>query len=99
MNLALAGIGVFVLACARSAFRRGRRNAVRRLPAVLEAELRAHKLECLHEPPARVQLEIQLLLGERRGSAVVTRVVAAVHRRLARVAPTINGTRTVAPRS
>ncbi len=55
---------VLIIVLARSAFRLARRRAARRLAPELSAELRQHKLECLHEPPERVQLEMELLLGE-----------------------------------
>jgi hypothetical protein len=48
----------------RATFQAARRRAARRLPQELAAELRHHKLDCLHEPPDRVQLELELLLGE-----------------------------------
>ena len=60
--LTLAACAVAVLA--RTAYRRGRRRDARRLPPALGSELRMHKLECLGEPPARVDLELRLLLGE-----------------------------------
>jgi hypothetical protein len=60
---------IVVVAClvailAGATFRRARRLAAGRLPTALGAELRVHKLECLGEPPMRVDLELQLLLGE-----------------------------------
>jgi len=76
--LALVGI---VAALARSAFRRGRRRDGRRLPTALGAELRVHKLECLGEPPERVDLELRLLLGEPDVAAVASRVRDAPGRR------------------
>jgi len=56
---------VCIALLARAAFRAARRRTLRRLPRELTAELRRHKLECLHEPPERVELELELLLGER----------------------------------
>ena len=50
---------------ARMSYRAGRRRASACLSAELTAELRRHKLECLREPPERVELEIELLLGTR----------------------------------
>lgn len=55
---------VLIGALARAAFQAARRRAARRLPHELTVELRRHKIECLHEPPERVQLELELLLGE-----------------------------------
>ncbi len=66
MNGAVIGSAVaFVVLLARAAFRAARRRAARRLPHDLTDELRRHKLECLCEPPDRVELELELLLGER----------------------------------
>ena len=56
---------VCIALLARAAFCAARRRTLRRLPRELTAELRRHKLECLHEPPERVELELELLLGER----------------------------------
>ena len=58
------GAALLVAVVARLTFRAARGRAARRLPRDLAAELRHHKLECLHEPPERVQLELELLLGE-----------------------------------
>ncbi|HEY2385900.1 MAG TPA: hypothetical protein VGK30_02980 [Candidatus Binatia bacterium] len=70
MSLALAGAsGLLITVLARVSFRLARRRARRALPRALRMELRRHKLDCLHEPPERVELELELLLGEhpRRG--------------------------------
>ena len=58
-----------VIVLVRTTFRTARRRAARRLPQELAAELRHHKLECLREPPERVQLELELLLGELSATA------------------------------
>jgi len=60
---------LLVIVLARATFRAARRRAARRLPRELAAELLHHKLECLHEPPERVQLELELLLGELSATA------------------------------
>lgn len=49
----LAGVG----------YRAGRRRRPALLPPDLVAELSLHKLQCLAEPPARVALELALLVG------------------------------------
>ena len=65
MSLALAGAAAALIAIlARASFRAARRRARRALPCALRTELQRHKLECLHEPPERVELELELLLGE-----------------------------------
>jgi len=64
MSYALAAAAALIAVLARASFRAARRRARRALPRALRTELRRHKLECLHEPPERVELELELLLGE-----------------------------------
>jgi hypothetical protein len=70
MSPALGGAAAALIAVlARASFRAARRRARRALPRALRMELQRHKLDCLHEPAERVELELELLLGEhpRRG--------------------------------
>lgn len=71
----MTGDGILALATAivtallaRAAYRRGCRRAAPLLPAATVAELRAHKIACLGEPPERVALELSLLLGVAEGA-------------------------------
>jgi hypothetical protein len=73
----LAGVG----------YRAGRRRRPALLPPDLVAELSVHKLECLAEPPARVALELALLVGSERATSGAVRD-AAHERCQARPAPT-----------
>lgn len=63
-------------------YRRARRRALRRLSPALAAELRRHKLDCLHEPVERVHLELLLVagIGEPSPSPIRVRLCALGHR-------------------
>jgi hypothetical protein len=63
MALVLAAVVVWGTAAIWT-FRRARARAARRLPPVLLAELRAHKIGCLRQAPERVDLELVLLAGD-----------------------------------
>ena len=69
-------------------YRAGRRRRSALLPPDLVAELAAHKLECLAEPPARVALELALLVGSERVPRDAVRETAADERCPGRPAPT-----------
>lgn len=91
---------------ARAAYRRARRRASRTLPASFGDELRLHKLACLREPEARVDLELRLLLGvgasgdrDRRRSGAFAGFLRATRHRLAPTASVATGTGTGARRS
>jgi hypothetical protein len=94
------GYLAFVGALARAAFRRARRRAAPRLAPALGTELRMHKLECLGEPPQRVELELHALLGASCPEpGAMSRMVACARDRLARVVPDLKRQGTVARRS
>ncbi len=103
----LAAAMCLVAVLAGATFRRARRLAASRLPTALGTELRIHKLECLGEPPARVDLELRLLLGEEAShagddtprSGPVGRLVDAARHRLAHSASVARLTGRVARRS
>ena len=59
--LAACGAVLVLLLVAIAAYHHGRRRGRVSLPAALVAELRAHKMGCIGEPPQRVALEIGLL--------------------------------------
>jgi len=61
-------------------YRAGRRRRPALLPPDLVAELSAHKLECLAEPPARVALELALVVGSERAPLGAVRETAADER-------------------
>jgi hypothetical protein len=61
-------LGVVLLSMCRAAYRRGCRRTRRVFPCGVVHELAEHKLACLGEPPARVDLELDLLLGVARAT-------------------------------
>jgi len=61
-----------------------RRRGPALLPPDLVAELSRHKLECLAEPPARVALELALLVGGERTTRAAVAEMAGERRRQSR---------------
>jgi hypothetical protein len=78
----LLGLAVVVAGLAVAAYRTARARYRAHVPAALLDELVRHKVECRHEPAARVTLELRLLLG-----TAPPATVASLLRPLAECAP------------
>ena len=100
IGMAIAGALLLIAMAARTAFERARHRGRRRLSPVLTAELRAHKLACLGEPAARVELELTALVGDGPPrERLAARLLRTLRHRIAPDGGTATPTRTAAPQS
>jgi hypothetical protein len=95
---AVAGMLVLTAALARATFQRARHRNRRPLSPTLAAELRVHKLACLREPAARVDLELTVLLGDGPPrETTAARLLRCMRHRVAPYGRTATRTRRAAP--